>query len=104
MVCKIRNLAPWHIAHSTGNFFSFLKHPLQIKFWSLVQILWKLLVCVEEVDSLQIDNFHKICTDDQNLTCKGCFRKEKKFQVNEPYVMVLDFEFYKLFTFKHFNV
>ena len=74
-------------------FFSFPKHPLQVKFWSSVQILWKLLICIEEeVDSLQTNNFYKIWTNDQNLTCKGCFRKEKKFQFNELYMKEPDFK------------
>ena len=77
----IQNLAPSYMAHCTGNFFSFSKHPLQVKFRSSVQILWKLLVCMEGVDSLQTNNFHKIWTDDGNLTYKGCFEKEKKFPV-----------------------
>ena len=39
------------MAHCTGNFFSFSKHPLQVKFRSSVQILWKLLVCNESTPS-----------------------------------------------------
>ena len=31
---------------------------------------------MEGVDSLQTNNFW---TDDQNLSCEGCFEKEKKF-------------------------
>ena len=77
----IHNLAPSLIAHCTGNFFSFPKHPLQVKFRSSVQVLWKLLVCIEGVESLQTNNFHKIWTDDRNLTYEGCFGKEKKFPV-----------------------
>ena len=41
-------------------FFSFSKRPSQVKFQSSVQIFWKLLVCIEGVDSLQTNNFHKI--------------------------------------------
>ena len=48
----IQNLAPSHMAHCTGNFFSFSKHPLQVKFRSSVQILWKLLVCKESTPSI----------------------------------------------------
>ena len=81
MVRSIQKLAPLFVAHWTGNFFSFLKHPSQVKFWSSVRILWKLLVCIDGVDSLQTNNFHKIWTDDRNLTCEGCFKKEKKFPV-----------------------
>ena len=77
----IKKLDPLHMAHYTGNFFPFLKHPLKVKFRSLVQILWILLVYMEGVDSLQTNNFYKICTNDQNLTCKGCFGKEKKIPV-----------------------
>ena len=58
MTPNIQNLAPSYIAHCTGNFFSFSKHPLQVKFRSSVQILWKLLVCIEGVDSLQTKDFH----------------------------------------------
>ena len=81
MIRNIQNLALFYVAHWTGNFFSFPKHPLQVKFRSSVQILWKLLVCIEVVDSLQTNNFHNIWTDDQNLTCKECFGKEKKIPV-----------------------
>ena len=56
----MHNLAPFYVGHCTGNVFSFPKHPLQVKFRSSVQILWKLLVCIEVVDSLQTNNFHKI--------------------------------------------
>ena len=40
-----------------------------------------MLVCIEGVDSLQTNNFDKICTDDRNLTYEGCFGKEKKIPV-----------------------
>ena len=87
-----KNRALQH-SSSAQNFFSFPKPPFQAKFRSSVQILRKLLVCIEGVDSLQTNNFHKIWTDDRNLTCKGCFEKKKKnFQYNEPCMKVLDFE------------
>ena len=46
-----------NLVQRIGNFFLFSKHPLQVKFRSSVQILRKLLVCIEGVDSLQTDNF-----------------------------------------------
>ena len=39
-------------------FFLFSKHSLQVRFRSSVQILRKLLVCIEGIDSLQTNNFH----------------------------------------------
>ena len=65
MVRIIQNLAPLNVAHWTGIFFSFPKHSLRVKFRSLVQILWKLLVYIEGVDCLETNNFHKIWTNDQ---------------------------------------
>ena len=35
---------------------------------------------------------------------RGVSERKKNFQFNELYIMVLDFKFYELFTFKHFNV
>ena len=81
MIRNIQNSALFYVAHWTGNFFSFPKHSLQVKFWSSVQMLWKLLVCKESTTSIQTNNFHKIWTDDRNLTCEGCFEKEKQFRV-----------------------
>ena len=104
MIRNIQNSALFYVAHWTGNFFSFPKHPLQFKFRSSVQVLWKLLVCIDGVESLQTNNFHKIWTDDQNLTYEGCFGKEKKFQYNELCFRVLGHEWNKAFRFEHFNV
>ena len=81
MLCFIHDLVPLNIAHCTGNFFSFPKRPSRVRFRSSVQILWKLLVCKESTLSIQTNNFHKTWTDDLNLTCKGCFGKEKKFPI-----------------------
>ena len=81
MLCFIHDLGPLHIAHCTENFISFPKHPSQVRFRSSVQILWKLLVCKDSTRSIQTNNFHKTWTDDLNLTCKGCFGKEKKFPI-----------------------
>ena len=81
MLCFIHDLVPSHIAHCTGNFISFPKHPSQVKFWSSVQILWKLLVCKDSTPSIQTNNCHKTWTDDLSLNCKGCFGKEKKIPI-----------------------
>ena len=48
-----------HIAHCSGIFFSFPKHPSQVRFRSSVQILWKLLVGKDSTTSIQTNNFHK---------------------------------------------
>ena len=41
----------WKLVQSTRKSFLFSKHPLQVEFRSSVQILRKLLVCIEGVDS-----------------------------------------------------
>ena len=40
-MAKWLKIEPSDIAHSIRNFFSFSKHPLQVKFRSSVQFLWK---------------------------------------------------------------
>ena len=70
-----------NIAHSIRNFFSFSKHPSQVKFRSSVQILWKIDFYLKRLIFINFLNIHKTWTNDRNLTCKGCFEKEKKFLI-----------------------
>ena len=70
-----------NIAHSIRNFFSFSKHPSQVKFRLSVQILWKIDFYLKRLIFIDFLNIHKIWTDDRNLICKGCFEKEKKILI-----------------------
>ena len=47
----------------------------------MVQDLWKLLVCIDEVASMPTNNSAKSETDDRNSTCKMCFGIIRKIPV-----------------------
>ena len=85
----------------------YFKTPLQVEFWSLVQVLALLLDCNEAIPFEQTNNFHEILTNDQNLTYKVYFVIKKLFLIH--WAKYKGYRFWTvqsiyIWTFKCFNI